>query len=151
MFMKYLMKFNESSLKSLYDTCLVELYDDGFKLSSIEQKGNDLVFNLVKTFIIKTSNRDRMKWVGSNMGIITGRFTKDSSEISSSSKSFSFDYLLPYQKELLDNIDDTCNKLIHTFNCSVGEYKFDTSVYDITDNDITIFYKLAIELISCKY
>ncbi len=150
--MKHLMKFNESSFKSLYDTCLVELYDDGFRLSSVAQKAT-LEFKLEKSFNIKSLNYDRRKWIGEHMKTMTGRFYKytKNNTIKSSNPFFSVDNLLPYQIELLNNIGDSCNKLLHTFNCKSGIYELETlyanNYNDVFINDdIRIYYKLSIIL-----
>ncbi len=144
--------FNESSelnFKSLYDTCLVELYDDGFKLSTVTQESY-LGFKLEKYLTIGSLNYDRMKWIGKDMGTIICEFNKDNSQINSTSKTFVFDKLLPYQKELLNNIDDVCNKLLHTFNCKSGVYELKTSEARSNDsflnNEIIIYYNLTIIL-----
>lgn len=150
--MKYLKKFNESSFKSLYDTCLVELYDDGFELSYITQNTTSPKFKLEKCFTIKSLNPDAQKWIGDYMQKITGKFyNTQNNTIKSSNPNLSVDNLLPYQIELLNNIGDACNKLLFTFNCKSGIYKLETlytnSYNDnFISNEIRIYYKLSIIL-----
>ena len=139
--MKYLKKFLESNNSDKSESCLVELLDEGFKITESLINSTQLIIGLTRVINLNDlmkgdytnfDSNTKREIGGYDEGKITCDFTKDNfttTKDRGNNRYVDGNWKTVYttkEKNLTSIIEDSCEKLINSFNYPEGDFVLET-------------------------
>jgi hypothetical protein len=140
--MKYLKKFFENNNDDKSESCLVELLDEGFKITESLINPTQLIIGLTRVINLNDlfkgnySNLDsnaKREIVGYDEGKITCDFTRDNfttTKDEGNNRYVDGNWKTVYtikEKNLISIIEDSCEKLINIFHYPEGDFVLEST------------------------
>lgn len=139
--MKYLKKFLESNNSDKSESCLVELLDEGFKITESLINSTQLFIGLTRVINLNDlmkgdytnfDSNTKREIAGYDEGKITCDFTRDNfttTKDRGNNRYVDGNWKTVYttkEKNLTSIIEDSCEKLINSFNYPEGDFVLET-------------------------
>jgi hypothetical protein len=160
--MKYLKKFLEDNNDDKSESCLVELLDEGFKITESLINQTQLIIGLIRVINLNGYSLDsntKREIGGYDEGEITGDFTRDNfttTKDEGNNRYVDGNWKTVYtikEKNLISIIEDSCEKLINSFHYPEGDFVLETKYssimnpYSFEVDNTRLIQKIKINLI----